>query len=254
MEIKVEGKLLELATQVHDLYKAQPMDKRKKEYKDSEKQINDLVALGESIIVKDAIEFMAKLGYNFELVEKPIVAKLKYPDGFTVYIRPNFRAKYWNDAPSVSWVVSDNAYDARWTSNAWIWSSDENFETKVKGVIEKEHQEFTEKNRVGNVNENHATNFMNKIGEDWTGRSGDYMFQGENRPWAGSEVELEYEDRSRSFSNTTRAKVEFYREKFVSHFDFRVEFDTEEEALVFWNKAKEFVESTTKYVRKQRRE
>jgi hypothetical protein len=249
-EKKIEGRLGELVTQVRELESKKSCDRRKKEYKDADKEIIELKKLGSSIIVHDAIITMEGLGYHFELQGQYGVMKL--PDGFTVYIVPNFYV--WSSSTNIYFALDDTMH--RQYSSSWIHSSDLNFMSKVKEVIEKEHQNYIEKTRVGNVNESNAKSFMQKLGEDWTSRSGDWNCVQDKRPWAGNKVEMEYEEKGErsSIMNDTRVEVEFYREKYVTHFDFRAEFKTEEEAFAFWKMAKELVETTTNYVKKERRE
>jgi len=253
VERKYEGRLGEIVTQVAELEKSKPYDRRKREYKDIESKVDVLSNEARSIIVGNAIEVMKSLGYEFKFQNdssKPAVMRLG--DKFTVYAIPEFHV--WSSSAHAYFVLDDKTN--RQYSSSWVRSDDKDFSVAAKNAIEQKHKEFIEKERIGNVNGSHAQSFMSKVETDWTSRSGDWMYASENRPWAGNKVELEYEeigDRS-SMMNDTRAEVEFYREKFVAHFDFRAEFETEEEALAFWNKAKEMVESTTKYVRKQRRD
>jgi len=254
VEKKYPEGLVPLIEQVRELEKNKPYDRRKREYKDAEKQIEEITKLANVIIVKDAVKTMNDLAFPFEVDgESSSRGKLKIDD-FVVYIVPSFRVGYRNDDATAHWYLSDTFYTGGWSSHAWIWNTDEGFVSKVSELIQKKRSEFIERNRVSDVNQKNAMSFSQKVEKDWTSRSGDWRYAGENRPWAGDQIEMESkEPECGHFYEDASLRVEFHDEKFSTHLDVRKEFTNEEEALAFWNKAKELIESIG-YVKKERRE
>jgi len=251
-------KLEEINNKIKAIDKDLPYDRRKKEYIEGTKQIKQLTKEAKKIILTESIKQLEEQGHVFidenKLYCDAPVATLKYGDGFTLYLKPEFyTGNYVRDAYDAKYHIYDRL--GRYVKSL-VDSESKDDKNNINNIIKTAFDKYTESKRVENVNNKNSNEFYLAVKDDVTYK--DYDWRVEEKPdkeWTGSKVESEFigNDSDRLSGDKSRLEVEFYREKIDIHADLRITFKTNKEAIEFWNKYTELVKGLPNFKKNTRR-
>jgi len=245
----MKGKFIDQAFEkIKVIERTQGYDARKKAYKDGERQIDAISFETEKKILELAIKKLGRLGYDFIYAgktrsEKSPVGVLTYKDGFTLYLKPWF-SKWGGRESSAHFAIYERL--GRY-SHALVGEKDL---SNINKIINKQHKEYTERQRVNRVDSKNANDFYKQVKDDVTYKSYDYQ---DDEKWSGDKLETTWENPDDRFWKTARCETHFRDEKVEVSGNIRIDFDTVDGAKKFWDKFIELIKENTTYKKKEYR-
>jgi len=207
-------KLNKIAQKIREIELNQPYDRRKKAYKEAEKQIEDLRNQAKMVILELAIKEMGALGYPFQVKKEGYArytAVYQTPDKFTLYLVPQFstwgwgwNAKKLNIEPRYRIQESLSKY-----ARTLVNSEEKDFLTKVEGVVDKKYKDYLEAKKIAAKNVKNANDLYKLIKRMVSYKSYDELHRFEKKSWAGDRLRVEWESKT-EWSDKAQVEVDFH--------------------------------------------